>query len=73
MFWTLLVTRIVCARSYETFHLIDTHCVRTYRVYSGGNESSAEHYITGFLPFWENYYSSAFYMIFPGEMSKDPW
>ena len=29
MFWTLLVTRIVHARSYETIHLIGMHCVRT--------------------------------------------
>ena len=26
MFWTLLVTRVVRARSYETIHLIGTHC-----------------------------------------------
>ena len=38
MFWTLLVTRVVRARSFETIHLIGTHCVRTYRVYSWGNE-----------------------------------
>ena len=34
MFWTVLVTRVVRARSYETIHLIGTHCVRTYHVYS---------------------------------------
>ena len=34
MFWTLLVTRVVRARFYETIRLIGTHCVRTYRVYS---------------------------------------
>ena len=34
MFWTLLVTRIVRASSYETINLIGTHCVHTYRVYS---------------------------------------
>ena len=33
-FWTLLVTRVVRARSYETIQLIGTHCVRTYSVYS---------------------------------------
>ena len=38
MFWTLLVTHVVRARSYETINLIGTHCVRTYRVYSWGNE-----------------------------------
>ena len=38
MFWTLLVTRVVRARSFETIHLNGTHCVRTYRVYSWGNE-----------------------------------
>ena len=32
MFWTLLVTRVVRARSYETIHLIGAHCVRAYRV-----------------------------------------
>ena len=40
MFWNLLVTRVVRARSYETIHIIGTHCVRTYRVYSWGNELS---------------------------------
>ena len=34
MFWTLLVTRVVRARSYETIHLIGAHCVCAYRVYS---------------------------------------
>ena len=34
MFWTLLVTHVVRARTYETIDLIGTHCVRTYRVYS---------------------------------------
>ena len=34
MFWTLLVTRVVRARYYETIYLIGTHCVRTYCVYS---------------------------------------
>ena len=34
MFWTLLVTRVVRARSYETIDLIGTHCVCSYRVYS---------------------------------------
>ena len=33
-FWTLLVSRVVRASSYETIHLIGTHCVRTLRVYS---------------------------------------
>ena len=33
IFWTLLVTRVVRARSYETIHLISTHCVRTNCVY----------------------------------------
>ena len=43
MFWTLIVTRVVRARSYETIHLIGTHCVRTNRVYSCGNESALSH------------------------------
>ena len=30
MFWTLLVTCVVRARSYETINLIGTHCVRIY-------------------------------------------
>ena len=34
MYWTLLVTRVVRARSYETINFIGTHCVRTYRIYS---------------------------------------
>ena len=34
IFWTLLVTRFVRERSYETINLIGTHCVRTYRIYS---------------------------------------
>ena len=38
VFWTLLVTRAVCARTFVTIHLIGTHCVRSYRVYSWGNE-----------------------------------
>ena len=34
MFWTLLVTLDVRARSYETIHLIGMHRVRPYRVCS---------------------------------------
>ena len=30
LFWTLSVTRVVRARSYETIHSIGMHCIRTY-------------------------------------------
>ena len=34
MFWTLLVTRAVRPRSYETIDFIGTQYVRTYHTYS---------------------------------------